>query len=115
MPLPGCGSQAYVVKVPSILQENCVQENGPKESFGREKAAMSEANDPKPIGPDGGEPAPRVLSPAAQRALAEAQARRAEIEARAADVASRKEIDGRGGFEPVRYNDWEVKGLTSDF
>jgi|LFEF01.1.fsa_nt_gb hypothetical protein len=115
MPLPGCGSQAYVVKVPSILQENCVQENGPKESFGREKAAMSEANDPKPIGPDGGEPAPRVLSPAAQRALAEAQARRAEIDARAADVASRKEIDGRGGLEPVRYNDWEVKGLTSDF
>ncbi len=115
MPLPGCGSQAYVVKVPSILQENCVQENGPKDSFGREKAAMSEANDPNPVGPDGGEPAPRVLSPAAQRALAEAQARRAEIDARAADVASRKEIDGRGGLEPVRYNDWEVKGLTSDF
>ena len=22
---------------------------------------------------------------------------------------------GRGGLEPVRYNDWEVKGLASDF
>ncbi|OYW68643.1 MAG: DUF1674 domain-containing protein [Bosea sp. 12-68-7] len=76
---------------------------------------MSEASDPHPIGSDSSEDTPRVLSPAAQRALAEAQARRAEIDARAADVASRKEIDGRGGLEPVRYNDWEVKGLTSDF
>lgn len=76
---------------------------------------MSEASDLHPNGPLDGVDAPRVLSPAAQRALAEAQARRAEIDARAADVASRKEIDGRGGLEPVRYNDWEVKGLTSDF
>ncbi|MBN9270735.1 MAG: DUF1674 domain-containing protein, partial [Mesorhizobium sp.] len=26
-----------------------------------------------------------------------------------------KEIGGRGGKEPGRYGDWEVKGLTSDF
>ena len=25
------------------------------------------------------------------------------------------EIDGRGGEEPTRYGDWEVKGLASDF
>ena len=25
------------------------------------------------------------------------------------------EKGGRGGFEPVRYGDWEVKGLASDF
>ena len=25
------------------------------------------------------------------------------------------EKDGRGGLEPVRYGDWEVKGLASDF
>lgn len=54
----------------------------------------------------------RVLSPAAQRALAEAQARRAEIDARA---KLPKELNGRKGPEPVRYGDWEKNGLTSDF
>ncbi|KPF64251.1 hypothetical protein IP69_18815 [Bosea sp. AAP35] len=57
----------------------------------------------------------KPLSPAAERALAEAQARRAAIDARAAELAGAREIDGRGGLEPVRYNDWEVKGLASDF
>jgi len=57
----------------------------------------------------------KTLSPAAERALAEAQARRAAIDARAAELAGAREIDGRGGLEPVRYNDWEVKGLASDF
>ena len=47
----------------------------------------------------------------AQRALAEAGARRAAT----ATPASPPEIDGRGGLEPVRYGDWEVKGLASDF
>lgn len=55
----------------------------------------------------------RPLSPAAQRALAEAKARRAEIDARAAALP--KEHGGRKGLEPVRYGDWEVKGLASDF
>jgi len=26
-----------------------------------------------------------------------------------------KEINGRGGLDPVRYGDWEIKGITSDF
>jgi hypothetical protein len=56
---------------------------------------------------------PRPLSPAAQRALAEAAARRAEIDHQAAAMA--KEQFGRKGPEPVRYGDWEVKGLASDF
>lgn len=56
---------------------------------------------------------PRELSPAAQRALAEAEARRAEIDA--ASAMAPKEKGGRGGLEPVRYGDWEIKGLTSDF
>ncbi|WP_332118148.1 DUF1674 domain-containing protein [Azorhizobium caulinodans] len=57
--------------------------------------------------------APRKdLSPAAQRALAEAEARRAAIDA-AANLP--KEINGRGGKEPVRYGDWEVGGIASDF
>lgn len=58
---------------------------------------------------------PRILTPAAQRALAEAEARRAAIDEHARAVASGKEINGRGGLEPVRYDDWEVKGIASDF
>jgi hypothetical protein len=26
-----------------------------------------------------------------------------------------KEVNGRDGPEPVRYGDWEVKGIASDF
>lgn len=55
------------------------------------------------------------LSPAARRALEEAAQRRTEIDARAAELAKTKEHQGRGGLEPVRYQDWEVKGLASDF
>ncbi|MCA0420373.1 MAG: DUF1674 domain-containing protein [Proteobacteria bacterium] len=58
---------------------------------------------------------PKVLSPAAQRALAEAAARRATIDAHAKEVAGQREVNGRGGLEPVRYDDWEVKGIASDF
>lgn len=49
---------------------------------------------------------------AGERAKAEAAARRADAE-KAANAP--KEIDGRGGLDPVRYDDWEIKGLTSDF
>ncbi|GEP10539.1 DUF1674 domain-containing protein [Methylobacterium gnaphalii] len=61
------------------------------------------------------EAAPRKLSPAAQRALAEAAERRAAIDARAAEIAAKRETSGRGGLEPVRYEDWEVKGIAVDF
>lgn len=57
----------------------------------------------------------RKLSPAAERALAEAAARRAAIDAKAAGLTGAREINGRGGLEPVRYDDWEVKGIASDF
>ncbi|MGF9756183.1 DUF1674 domain-containing protein [Microvirga sp. 0TCS3.31] len=57
----------------------------------------------------------KTLAPAAQRALEEAAQRRLEIDARAAEIAKQKELQGRGGLEPVRYEDWEVKGLASDF
>ncbi|MDE3750049.1 DUF1674 domain-containing protein [Methylobacterium radiotolerans] len=57
----------------------------------------------------------RILSPAAQRALAEAAERRAAIDARAAEIGAKPERQGRGGLEPVRYDDWEVKGLAVDF
>jgi hypothetical protein len=57
----------------------------------------------------------KTLTPAARRALEEAAQRRLEIDARAAEIARQKELQGRGGLEPVRYEDWEVKGLASDF
>ena len=58
--------------------------------------------------------APRKsLSPAAERALAEAARRRAESEGKATDRP--KEFGGPSGPEPTRYGDWEKKGLTSDF
>jgi len=55
----------------------------------------------------------KTLSPAARRALAEAEQRRAEYRAKEAGLP--REIGGRGGHDPNRYGDWEVKGLTSDF
>lgn len=57
----------------------------------------------------------KPLTPAAERALAEAKARRAALDAPAAALAAAKEFGGRQGPEPVRYGDWEVKGLASDF
>lgn len=57
--------------------------------------------------------APRRLTQAAERALAEAEGRRKAY--REAEASRPKELCGRGGKEPVRYGDWEVKGLASDF
>ena len=51
------------------------------------------------------------LPPAALRALEEAEARR-----RAAAAPSLPpELGGRDGPEPVRYGDWEKKGIAIDF
>ena len=52
------------------------------------------------------------LPPAARRALAEAEARRKAADAQAARPT---ELGGRKGPEPVRYGDWEKKGLAIDF
>ena len=52
------------------------------------------------------------LPPAAQRALAEAEARRKAAEGTA---PLPPELGGRDGPEPVRYGDWEKKGLAVDF
>lgn len=51
------------------------------------------------------------LPPAAQRALAEAEARRKA----AKGLELPTELGGRDGPEPVRYGDWEKKGLAIDF
>jgi hypothetical protein len=71
------------------------------------------AADPAHLDPEGGPG--KVLSPAAQRALAEAAERRAALDARTADLAKTPEQDGRGGLDPVRYDDWEIKGRAVDF
>jgi len=55
-------------------------------------------------------PNPKLLSPAARRALAEATLRRERTSA-----PTPKELQGRDGPDPVRYGDWEVKGVATDF
>jgi hypothetical protein len=52
---------------------------------------------------------------AALRASNEAAARRAEADARQRLVEAPIERAGRGGPDPVRYGDWEVKGIATDF
>ncbi|MGB3347754.1 MAG: DUF1674 domain-containing protein [Brucella anthropi] len=51
------------------------------------------------------------LPPAAQRALKEAEARRAAEKSNEAP----REIGGRGGKDPARFGDWEIKGRSIDF
>lgn len=51
------------------------------------------------------------LPEAARRALAEAEARRKA----AGEQRLPTELGGRDGPEPVRYGDWERKGLAVDF
>jgi len=51
------------------------------------------------------------LPDAAKRALAEAEARRRH----ARDKDLPKELGGRDGPEPVRYGDWEKKGIAVEF
>lgn len=53
----------------------------------------------------------RVLTPAARRALAEAEARRRAM----APQDRPAEIGGRGGEDPARYGDWEINGRAIDF
>ena len=48
---------------------------------------------------------------AAARALAEADARKEKSRPRKLPV----ELGGRDGPEPVRFGDWERKGIASDF
>lgn len=51
------------------------------------------------------------LSEAARRALAEAEARRKAVR----EPVLPPETGGRAGPEPVRYGDWEKKGIAVDF
>ncbi len=88
--------------IPQSLDQDFAPDFAPDLSQGLTTPAETET--PQPV---------KVLTPAAQRALAEAAARRAERDAMA--QSQPVEINGRGGLDPARYGDWEVKGLTSDF
>ena len=55
----------------------------------------------------------RALPPEALRALAEAEERRQALAAN--PVPRAKEYGGPDRLEPVRYGDWEKKGLAVDF
>ena len=57
----------------------------------------------------------RLLTPQAERALAEAAQRRALYDAQAEAARPVAEINGREGPEAIRYGDWESKGIASDF
>jgi hypothetical protein len=61
----------------------------------------------------GGAPG-KVLSEGAKRALEEAHARR---QAHLAEIAAEPihENGGPAGLDPVRFGDWERKGLAVDF
>lgn len=54
----------------------------------------------------------KPASPAAQRALAEAEARRDAVRL---EAARQTELGGPKGPEPTRYGDWEKKGIAYDF
>lgn len=62
------------------------------------RQAMNETKKPLPA------EALRALQEAAERRLKEQQ-----------PLAIPKERGGRGGLEPVRYQDWEIKGIACDF
>ena len=55
----------------------------------------------------------KVISPAAQRALKEAEERRKLRHKKEAELA--KEKGGPKGAEPTRYGDWERNGIVYDF
>ena len=57
------------------------------------------------------EPKKPALTPAAARALAEAEERRRAEKAR----TGTEEVGGRDGPDPARYGDWEKDGIVSDF
>ena len=59
------------------------------------------------------EPKKPAVTPAAARALAEAEERRRAEKGKAG--AEAEELGGRDGPNPVRYGDWEKDGIVSDF
>ncbi|SCB21472.1 DUF1674 domain-containing protein [Rhizobium hainanense] len=75
---------------------------------------MQTADNDNKLDTEAGEATRKPLSPAAKRALAEAEERRQAKEAQArAELPP--EIGGRGGSDPARFGDWEINGRAIDF
>jgi hypothetical protein len=74
---------------------------------------MTRPHDENPSVSGADEAPAKPLSPAAQRARAEAAERRAAAQRNGAPRPP--EIDGPAGPEPTRYGDWEKGGIISDF
>lgn len=72
-----------------------------------EKMQETETRPPEDTGSDRQRPMPD----AACRALAEAEERRAAM----TTPELPREVGGRGGADPARFGDWEVKGRAVDF
>lgn len=72
---------------------------------------MTDANFDKQKADAPAEKPEKVLSAAARRALAEAEERRLN----SPEVEPPQELGGRGGKDPARFGDWEIKGRAIDF
>lgn len=55
----------------------------------------------------------KIIPDVAKRALEEAEERREAQNKKQLD--NPKEYNGRKGLDPVRYGDWEKKGIAIDF
>lgn len=79
-------------------------------SVGTERTAygMTAVEDPD-------DPVTKRRREAATRAFDEAAARRTQTETSERPTALSIEKFGRDGPDPVRYGDWEVKGIATDF
>ncbi|RKD55667.1 uncharacterized protein DUF1674 [Rhizobium sp. WW_1] len=75
---------------------------------------MQTADNDNKLDAETGEITRKPLSPAAKRALAEAEERRKAQEAQA-QTELPPEIGGRGGADPARFGDWEINGRAIDF
>ena len=81
---------------------------------GESRAGNPEMSDnPTPQPTTASVPERKPLTPAAQRALAEAEARRQAAAANARPLP--KELQGPKGPEPTRYGDLQFNGKVTDF
>jgi hypothetical protein len=100
------------------LAEAFIRKNAslqPGHGYAKSEVMPTDHTPPKPSAKNAGQQqtGKRPLTPAAERALAEAAARRAESAAQ--ERGSSHEVSGRGSLDPTRYGDWEINGLASDF
>ncbi|WP_028747240.1 DUF1674 domain-containing protein [Rhizobium mesoamericanum] len=71
----------------------------------------ADSNNDETLAAEAAEAPRKLLTPAAKRALAEAEERRRNEKR----VEMPPEIGGRGGADPSRFGDWEINGRAIDF